>query len=451
MADLGRMDDQEQYARYIAAGPNGKLYLAIGFAHQDVVSYDIASGQHQSLFPSDWRTPGCPSVTQGSDGNVYVIVKDQVTGKTKGTYRIDNGKLTQVDKFPVKMPALSDGRTVLNIQSAPDTSSFDLQDPKSGKTQTVKFQQQYAGSNVFMVAMGPDGNVYGSSDLPLAVFRYVVSSGKTEYYGEMAGSQVYSMLPYKGKIYMGSYPEAVLALFDPAGPAWRPGSDSGSNPTVFGPLGDGDYRPRSMVLAPDGLIYIGNFPPYGQLGGALAVWDPQQNKVVGNYRNIVREQSIASLTYEPRSGLIFGGTNILGGTGIQPTQAQAAVFAFDPKTKQKTLETQLAPKAKTYQAIAAANGKLFVASGSVIYVYDPVAGQSAGRIRLPSPQIEVSLEPYNGKLYGITTTSVYSVDPRSLRITVLGAAPVKIERGFAVCPSGIYFANQSHLWRYSFH
>ena len=88
-----------------------------------------------------------------------------------------------------------------------------------------------------------------------------------------------------------------------------------------------------MIRGPGGLIYIGSEPPYGQLGGALGVWDPQQNKTIENYRNLVTNQSIVSLAYEPKSGLIFGGSGNWGGGGTRPTEKEAKFFAFDPEAE----------------------------------------------------------------------------------------------------------------------
>ena len=91
-----------------------------------------------------------------------------------------------------------------------------------------------------------------------------------------------------------------MNLYDPAKPFWKFGTGADCNPISFGGVGDGHLRPRAMIRGPGGLIYIGSEPPYGQLGGALAVWDPQQNKTIENYRNLVTNQSIVSLAYEPQ-------------------------------------------------------------------------------------------------------------------------------------------------------
>ena len=83
------------------------------------------------------------------------------------------------------------------------------------------------------------------------------------------------MLEEAGKLYLCYYGGAMMNLYDPAKPFWKFGTGADCNPISFGGVGDGHLRPRAMIRGPGGLIYIGSEPPYGQLGGALGVWDPQ--------------------------------------------------------------------------------------------------------------------------------------------------------------------------------
>src|SRR2546422_11569108 len=118
-----------------------------------------------------------------------------------------------------------------------------------------------------------------------------------------------------------------MTFNDPAKPFWKFGSGANCNPITFGGIGDGHLRPRAMIRGPGNLLYIGSEPPYGQLGGALGVWDPRQNRTIENYRHIVTNQSIVSLAWEPKSGLIFGGSAPVGGGGTPARGNEARVFA----------------------------------------------------------------------------------------------------------------------------
>ena len=61
-----------------------------------------------------------------------------------------------------------------------------------------------------------------------------------------------------------------------------------NNPRGFGPMGDGHSRPRAMVMGRMDAFMSASLPPYGQVGGALGMYDPKADKVVENYRHLVR-------------------------------------------------------------------------------------------------------------------------------------------------------------------
>ena len=240
-----------------------------------------------------------------------------------------------------------------------------------------------------------------------------------------------------------------MNLYDPAGPAWKYGPGADCNPITFGGVGDGHLRPRAMIDGPDGMIYVGSEPPYGQHGGAMAVWDPRPNKTVENYRHLVQNQGIVSLAWEPKSGLIFGGSGNWGGGGTRPVEKEAKFFAFDPKTKQKVFETALVAGVRSYPATLAAGGMVYTTAGSQLFVFDPRARKVVKTIVVPGKQAEISLGRHaSGRLVGLTGTSVYVFDSAKGEITHTAKAPVPIRCGFALTDEAVYFGSGVTLWRY---
>jgi streptogramin lyase len=453
MEDLGRMSPTEMYARTVAAGADGKVYVSIGTVKPDLVMYDPASGRHRSIIPPAWGPVGGVGVSQGAAGRVYaqVSVRDPKTGTmTARQFRVQDGELVEDNRPEYPVQRLRDGRTVSEVGVGSERGKFVLRDPKTGQGRTVAFEYKGEGIGIFVVGAGPEGCVYGSTAMPLEVFRFDPRKGKSEHLGNMPGGEVYSMIEHAGKLYLCYYGGSVMNLYDPRNPAWNWGSAPESNPRSFGPLGDGHLRPRAMIRGPGGLIYVGSHPPYGQLGGAMAVWDPGQNKAVENYRNLVKNQAITALAYEPESGLICGSSGNYGGGGARATEKEAKVFAFDPRKKEKVFETALAPGAQSYQAMCAARGRVFVAVGATLYVFDPGTRSVVRQLALPGSQVEISLGLHrDGRLYGLCSAGIYSVDPQSGEVKpVASSPPVGIHCGFALTDTGIYFASGPHLWRY---
>jgi streptogramin lyase len=441
LADLGRMHPAEMYARSVAVGPSGKVYVGIGTVKGDLVVYDPATKQHRSILPpglsgaKGWSTA---TVSHRSDGNVYATFGTNVM-------RIDDETPVFVTNAP-PAPAfkLRDGRVVTSFERG----SFSLKDPATGKTVVRTFQYTGSGDNIFVVGAGPSNCVYGSTVLPLELFRYDPASNHSEHLGWMSGGEVYSLLEWERKLWLCYYPGANMNLYNPAKP-WKFGSAPASNPRLFGGIGDGHLRPRAMIYGPDGMIYIGSEPPYGQLGGALGVWDPKRNRTVENYRNLVTNQSIVSLAFDPKSGLIFGGSSINGGGGTRPSETEAKFFAFDPRAKRKVFETALAPGASGYPAMFCADGKIFAAAGDRLFTFDPASRTCARSVALPGRQVEISLGSLpDGRLIGLTSKGIYVYDAARNEITARADPPVPVSCGFALVDGWVYFGSGPALWRY---
>ena len=443
MEDLGRMHPTEMYARSLAVGPTGKVYVGIGTEKGDLVVLDPVTGQHRSILPErlqgakGWSTVG---VSRRADGQVYAEFGTNLM-------RLDDEKATLVERGPDR-PALKlrDGREV----AAFGRGTFSLKEPATGRTVERTFKYAGAGDHIFVLGVGPSNCVYGSTAMPLEVFRHDPRSGKSEHLGAMPGGEVYSMLENDRRLYLCYYGGAIMNLYDPAKPFWKFGPTPDCNPISLGGVGDGHLRPRAMVRGLNDRIYIGSEPPYGELGGALAVWDPRQDRTVENYRHIITNQSIASLAWDPASGLLFGGSGNYGGGGTRAVEKEAKFFAFDPKRKQKIFEAALVPGAAKYPATFAAQGKVFTTAGDKLLMFDPQAMKVMKTLALPGAQLDISLGRHrSGRLVGLTAKAVYELDPEKMEILHTTNAPVPVNCGFALIDDAVYFGSKAELWRYS--
>src|ERR1051326_6656865 len=443
MQDLGRMHLTEMYARSVAVGPTGKVYVGIGTEKGDLVVFDPTSGRHRSILPEGLpgrKGGGTVAVSRRADGQVYAEF-----GPT--LMRLDDETAVIVERGAERPPLkLRDGREV----TAFGRGTFSLKDPQTGQVAERTFKYAGAGDHIFMLGVGPSNCVYGSTAMPLEVFRFDPRSGASEHLGAMPGGEVYSMLEHEQKLYLCYYGGAVMNLYDPAKAFWRFGTGADCNPISFGGVGDGHLRPRAMIRGPKGLIYIGSEPPYGQLGGALAAWDPKVNKTIENYRHLVTNQSIVSLAWEPGSRLIFGGSGNFGGGGTRPAEKEALFFAFDPEQKRKVFEAALVPGAVQYPATFAARGKVVTAAGDKLLAFDPQTMKVVRILALPGGQVDIALARHrSGKLVGLTSKGVYFVDPDRAELVYTVNAPLPVNCGFALVDDAVYFGSKAELWRYS--
>lgn len=445
MEDLGRMDDEQMYSSTVAAGSDGFIYVGIGTAKANIVAFDPKSKKHWSIIPENLRLEGKSGfVRRGEDGRVYGMIGENY-------FLIENAQIKPISQKDFPNPpssTLKDGR---RISFDRESYSYVISGPK-GEIKN-RFEYECAGAMVFVVGAGPENKIYGSSALPLELFVYDPEDGRLEDLGNPTAvdGEIYSMVSLHGKLYICAYPGAWLSVYDPKKP-WNYGVSKDSNPRGIGYVGDGHLRPRAMIIGPEDKIFIGSMPPYGELGGAMAIYDPYKDAVIENYRNLIPNQSIVSLAYELKSGLIFGGSSIFGGGGTRPIEKSAHLFAWDPNKKKKVLDIIPIYGDPAIVAMTAADGKVFASSSgsNSLIVYDPEEERivHVERIRFGRP-LDISLSTHlDGFIYGIAGRTIFRVDVENYRIERVAEYNGEVSCGFALTDSGIYFGSGVYLIRY---
>jgi hypothetical protein len=446
MADLGRMDPTEDYSRSVATGADGWIYTGIGMARGSIVGYDPATGEHRLAIPEGDVVQGCGAVWNGSDGNAYGQLGAH-------NYRLEGGRAVEVGHGALVWPApqrLKDGR---ELTGSSLEGWYELTDPATGRRERKTFTYQGAGSAPFFVGEGPEGVIYGSTAMPLEMFQYDPRTGRTENPGNPTpvGGEIYSFGHLAGKLYLCAYPGSWLSIYDPHKP-WSYGTTPGDNPYGFGNMGDGHLRPRAMLVGRDGRIYVGSLPPYGQVGGALGVYDPKANAVVENYRNLIQDQAIVALAQDPDTGLIWGGSSVAGGGGAHVTETQAHLFAWDPVRREKVQDFVPVEGRGAVISLAVARGKVFaLVEGPALVVYNPATDQveRVADLHGVGYPLEVSLSLWkDGLLYGLSNECIFTVDPVTCEARALARPERGIQCGWAITDTGIYFGSGVHLMRY---
>ncbi len=443
MTDLGRMDPTEEYSRSVATGADGWIYTGIGMARGSIVGYNPATGEHRLAIPAEHIIQGCGYVWTGTDGNAY-------GGLGNHTYKFMGGVGTETKQTVGAAPQkLRDGRL---LGASNLNGWYELTDPATGRTERKTFKYAGAGSAPFFVGEGPGGVIYGSTAMPLELFWYDPATGRTENPGNPTpvGGEIYSFAHLEGKLYLCAYPGSWLSIYDPTRP-WHYGTKPEDNPYGFGDIGDGHLRPRAMIVGRDKRLYIGSLPPYGQLGGAMGIYDPAQNKVVENYRNLIPNQAIVALVQEETTGLIFGGSSISGGGGSHPTETSAHLFAWDPLKREKVNDFVPLEGCGSVISLAQARGRIFaLLSGPTLVVYNIARDQveAIRDVKLGWP-MEVSLQLWkDGLIYGLTNRCLFTLNPDTFEMKELAAPPGDIHCGWAITDTGIYFGSGVHLMRY---
>ncbi|MGB9597268.1 MAG: hypothetical protein ACPL7B_13385, partial [Candidatus Poribacteria bacterium] len=417
----GRMDDVDMY-NYPLVNSDGTIANLIRMTKPHVVVFDPKTGEKKTVGPVITQGQGSIDIIKAEDGKIYI-------DSTEGKFRIDGMQAVKVDKIPppkIANMSLSDGST-FRFTDASDLIYRKLEVHKpDGEIKRFDLNYSASGSDIFYNHLGPDGCLYGSSILPLHLFRYNPDTNELVDLGKCstAGGEAYSMANFDGKIFISSYPGATISIYDPSKP-YHFGNNPDDNPRDIGRIDNISYRPRSTLSA-GGYIWTASLPDYGMWGGPLSYYDPKTEEKKAYYR-ICGDASCYSLSYLPNQELIAVGTSIHGGSGTQPKINQAVIFLWDYKSEKKIWEGTLDRPVGTYNALLTGiDGKVYgtAIGGGIrpeLFVFDPVSLQFTDKIPLPTGHpLDLGLQNGpDGKIYGFTSSCIYCLDLSTLEIEVL--------------------------------
>jgi outer membrane protein assembly factor BamB len=215
------------------------------------------------------------------------------------------------------------------------------------------------------------------------------------------------------RFYAGVYPGARIYEVDPT----RPLTDG--NPKLAFELTD-ENQDRPFAMAEAGtLLAVGTVPGYGSLKSALALHDPDTG-ATRVFEDLIEDQSIIALAYA--DGVLYGGTSVWGGAGIEPTQADAVVFAFDV-SRQKLLWTRTIPGQRQVVAVETTpGGQVYAASRGTLVALKQDTGRIVSTHTIaPYDWSKFSGGTWNGvslvyneadrTLYGATADKIFRADP----------------------------------------
>jgi len=214
------------------------------------------------------------------------------------------------------------------------------------------------------IIAGPDGKIYTSG---YVIGLLGILDPQTRETKQISGvKQAEGVTAYQSQLYFGTYPGANISVFDTALPV------SKTNPrTLFSLKEDEQDRPFGMLGVPEEKkVFTGTVPAYGLLGGVLSVYDVETDKHKV-FRDVVPKQSLISFAY--KNGLLYCGTTISGGLGIEPTEKEPKLFIWDIKQEKKIFECSPVPDRKGISGLQfAPDGNLWGWAQGTLFIFDPV-------------------------------------------------------------------------------
>lgn len=388
----------------------------------------------------------CANAT-GAPLKAYDTTTDVVTstGYSPNFYPQRIGLATLADQ--VNYP----GQSVVGIGNAGGNTWVFKYNPATG--QSRKFLAPVAETPVTInnIGAGPDQKIYSSGYLTGGTGVY--TPNRSDQYVQYDGiMQTYGMQPLNGLMYFATYPNAKLYKYDPA-VGWASGRT-----LLYDMVAEAQSRP--VAITTDGSkLYIGTIAEYGQLDGALTIYNPATNTKTVKV-GLVNDQGVSALAYY--NGKVYGGTSVAGGLGSTPTQADAKFFIYNPATDTTTVRSLPTVVGRSHltsiTALAAASdGRIWGFAEGCLFIYNPSTDMITHiwdkftdvNYGTAGAWYDAALQPTkDGMLYGtIKQKYLFRIDLSTGNIIQLlntGANRIA-EDGFG----NIYYTVDTRLWRYA--
>jgi len=505
--NFGRMDESDNYI-YPLGGDDGSVAAVVKFIRPHLVVIDPQTGEH--------REAG-PCVTDTTDKSQFVKFYKATDRRLyldthAGKFRIDGMNLSPVDTLPDPLPGIH--ATYKHAYQAPAgmpggwTAHF-LDDNLNGTgtprnillananplipSRRLHLDWIGGGSNIHIIHPGPDGHLYGTSYMPNLLWRASLATADLPAVGlakeglrsaqspdpvlsstpsldptlpdltdlgvhTFAMGEAYSMAVLDGKIYLGSYPEARLSVYDPAQPL-RFGTGPTDNPRDLGRLDAIGFRPNALIVtpaAPSDLsakasataetsakegqkLWMGSSPDYGLRGGTLAWYNPKTG-AKKSHRAIVPDTTPAALLYLPELKQILVGLSIEAGTGVPIERLDGAFALWDPAKDELVWsgDLGLTDLADVTSLISAGNGLVYALIGRGDHILtagppevrprlaliDPVKRVVVASAYLPEDFGPLSWHGLHslrvgpgGAIYGATGYCIFRIAPGTCEVT----------------------------------
>ncbi|RJE86721.1 hypothetical protein D3P07_16150 [Paenibacillus sp. 1011MAR3C5] len=328
--------------------------------------------------------------------------------------------------------------------------SVALFDVDAGKVTTRLPGIQGSALSIHALEKGPGGKLFMSGYTAATAAVYDPAS---EQFSTFTMGQAESIGISGSRVYYGEYPGASIHMYDTDLPLQPDAAKPNRNPVTLLHLEESQDRPYVNTFG-DGKAFFGTIPSYGEIGGALAVFeesDPQGTLRV--HRNIVSGQSIVGLAY--RDGLIYGSTTIRGGLDSVTPETKAKMFIWDVAKEQKVAEWEpdIPGASKAPIMISGLTfdeeGLLWAAADGALFAIDPKT-----RAIVKSKQVYSGVQNYgmwrpihirfadDGNMYTDLFGKLIAVDPETLAHVESGNTTALFDIGD---DGRIYYAQEGRL------
>jgi hypothetical protein len=453
-----------QYLRPLAIDDKGWIYGGIAIKAGQVVGYNLATGETKAYVPEADRGNGSGEVYRGKDGKVYA--------KAPGWswHALSGGEAVPVETPGEPVPpgtvdTFPDGSRYVDVDV--HNRAMLILDKGASDPRKVVFDYQSVGPNIYSMAAGPDGRIYGATGVPLRIWRFDPGSGEMKDWGlGRHGGHANQFVRQGERLYGAVYSSGSLIELDPSQPVDDAPIEKSTNPRQlhgykYGYGGDPDMfgRPHAMLAHPDGAhVVMGGNPARARVGGGLLIYNVKTGEeFVLNPEQLVPDQGVHAMAALPDGDLIIG-TTTEAATGGSSTATAAMLYRLDWESKQVTGRWTLEPPTSAVQDLVtvAGDGRVYgLAEGNRLFVFDVVKGEFVhdevlndyGGLTGSQAPRTMAVGP-DGGIYALFKEAIVRIEPGTFSHREIARSKREITAGIVIHRNRLYFACGSHLCSY---
>jgi hypothetical protein len=457
---VGQLDPVEKYPSFLATDSSDWVYAGVGTARNNLVAMNTRTGERNQLIAEAERKIGVGVVYPGQDRQVYA----RAYGATDAPFfLLKDGKATPTNPDGIAFATRQNihfQHTLADFPGGGKIKSCSLPDKtlewtdKAGQSHTVKFDYITSGAAISSMTLGNDGNLYGSSNHPMHLWKFDTTNGSfTDYTGipAVGGGNFPNLLAWKDQIVGPTYSSGTAYRFDPAKP-WTKALGPDANPQPLGKYAP-IARPRVSLLLNDGntAVFAG-FPGYGHTGGGMVFYDLEKDSAITlDAQSLLQGHSTVALRQLP-SGMLIGGTSTEAPGGGKRTAETSLVFIMDPESKKILSQTEIG--ADVFGLEILPNGHVAgITRDSEFFIYNPDTQEVLSRTDVKASGSVINagqslIRDESGRVFLVLSQSISQVMPDG-KIRELLRLQDNATSGIAIHNNKLYFATGARLWKYA--
>lgn len=272
------------HIRNVYCAKDGWVYVTCtDYRKTVIVGLDPRTGEKSAIDVGGGGEPWArPTQDLAKDAAGHVLTSRLRWGQ-RHWLELAGGRIAPIDPYEVRLAngvaplAFSDGGYIQKIEGR----KVSYVDP-TGQTVEFEVDRKESALRIFSVHSG-GGKIWGGTFIPLTLFSYDPATGKTEYFGNPTETdgEIYSMVFSEGKLFMGSYVNALLTRYWPGKP-WKKDKTLAANPAHLGRLkeeGPSLHRPYGGAKDARGTVYFSALGDYGTTDSGISRIDPKTEEV----------------------------------------------------------------------------------------------------------------------------------------------------------------------------